>query len=266
MVRRRLPDDRPPPAADRRRDRRLRRGVGAGDRVLDVAVGDGNAAIECVRRGASVVGIDLTPAQIDRARARCAAEGVEVDLRVGDAMALELDEESFDVVLSVLGVMFAPDPAVAVAELTRAVRPGGVVANASWEAGDGWTSAWRGRVGDVVPGAIGPSPTERWGDAEMIAERLAAAGLVGEVTSRHFAWRFPSVDHAIEELSSSSPPHVTALAKAAEVGRRDELEAAFREIVTDRERGHRRHLLPLCALAPGGRHEAMMRWLGPRTG
>lgn len=207
-------------------------GVARGDRVLDVATGDGNAAIECARRGASVVAIDLTPKQIARAKERCAAEGVEVDLRVGDAMALGVDDDSFDVVLSVLGVMFAPDPDVAVAELARAVRPGGVVALASWMLG-GWSSAWRRCVEEVVPGAVGPSPTDEWGDAETIARRLTASGLTAEVSRRPFSWTFRSVDVAIDFLSSASPMHVTALAKAAEAGVANELRVRLAAIVEE---------------------------------
>lgn len=86
-------------------------GLEVGDRVLDVGVGTGNAAIEAARRGAIVTGIDLTPAQIERARDRCAQEGVDVELRVGDADDLDVPDATFDVVLSVMGVIFAPDPA-----------------------------------------------------------------------------------------------------------------------------------------------------------
>jgi 2-polyprenyl-3-methyl-5-hydroxy-6-metoxy-1,4-benzoquinol methylase len=207
-------------------------GVARGDRVLDVATGDGNAAIECARRGASVVAIDLTPKQIVLAKERCAAEGVEVDLRVGNAMALEVEADSFDVVLSVLGVIFAPDPDVAIAELARAVRPGGVVALASWMLG-GWSSAWRQCLAEVVPGAVGRSPTDDWGDAEIVARRLTACGLTAEVSRRPFSWTFRSVDVAIDVLSSASPPHVTALTKAAEAGVADELRVRFAAIVEE---------------------------------
>jgi ubiquinone/menaquinone biosynthesis C-methylase UbiE len=205
-------------------------GVARGDRVLDVATGDGNAAIECARRGASVVGIDMTPKQIALAQERCAAEGVEVDLRVGNAMALAVEDDSFDVVLSVLGVMFAPDADVATAELARVVRSGGVVALASWMLG-GWSSAWRQCVADVVPGAVGRSPTDEWGDAETIARRLTASGLTAEVSKRPFSWTFRSVDAAVDLLTSASPPHVTALAQAAEAGVVEELRMRFVDIV-----------------------------------
>src|SRR6478609_872549 len=103
-------------------------GVRAGDRVLDVGTGNGNAAIEAARRGATVTGIDLTPEQVDLARKRCADEGLDVDLRVGNAEALDVPDASYDVVLSVLGVIFAPDHARALGEMARACRPRGTVA------------------------------------------------------------------------------------------------------------------------------------------
>ena len=135
-------------------------GIGPGDQVLDVGVGNGNAAIEAARRGAQVTGIDLTPIQIERARARCVDEQVEVDLRVGNAEHLDVPDASFDQVLSVMGVIFAPDHERAVAEMARAARPG-------WHGGhDG---LGRGRVvqllagpgGRAAPGATTGQPPAR---------------------------------------------------------------------------------------------------------
>lgn len=92
-------------------------GVGPGDRVLDVAAGSGNAAIEAARTGAQVVAIDLTPELIDAGRRRAAAQGVELDWRTADAEALPFADDEFDVVLSCVGVMFAPLHQVAAEEL-----------------------------------------------------------------------------------------------------------------------------------------------------
>jgi Zn-dependent alcohol dehydrogenase len=102
--------------------------ITTGTRVLDVGTGDGNFALEAARRGAVVVGIDLAPAQIEQAAARAVADGLDVDLRVGDAEALDVEDGSFDVVASVLGMMFVPDHEKAAAEMVRACRPGGTVA------------------------------------------------------------------------------------------------------------------------------------------
>src|SRR5215207_119842 len=97
----------------------------AGARVLDVATGSGNAAIAAARSGSEVVGIDYVPALLDRARVRAQAEGLEVDFVEADAEALPFADGSFDTVLSVVGVMFAPDQERAAAELLRVCRPGG---------------------------------------------------------------------------------------------------------------------------------------------
>ena len=119
-----------------------------GDRVLDVGAGDGNSAIEAARRGARVTAVDLTPAQLVRARERCAEAGVDVDLSVGDAQALDFRDASFDVVVSVLGAIFAPDYNQAVAEMLRVVRPGGRVRA-------GGVERWRMVLG-VAPGGAPP--------------------------------------------------------------------------------------------------------------
>ena len=99
--------------------------VHAGERVLDVATGSGNAALAAARRGCSVVGLDYVPALLERARLRAEAEGVTADFIEGDAEALPFDDGSFDVVTSVFGAMFAPDQEQTASELARVCRPGG---------------------------------------------------------------------------------------------------------------------------------------------
>ena len=94
-------------------------------RVLDVACGSGNAALIFARRYCDVTGIDFVPALIDRAQARAVAEGMHIDFRVGDAQALPFSDATFDVVISVFGVVFAPDQERAASELLRVCRPGG---------------------------------------------------------------------------------------------------------------------------------------------
>src|SRR5688500_3695987 len=83
--------------------------VHAGERVLDIACGSGNAALVAARRNADVTGVDYVPALIERAKARAQAEGTKIDFRIGDAQELPFADGSFDVVVSVFGVMFAPD-------------------------------------------------------------------------------------------------------------------------------------------------------------
>jgi ubiquinone/menaquinone biosynthesis C-methylase UbiE len=122
---RRLPvDGRDVPGADRRAARRSRRHR-AGARVLDIASGTGNAALPAARKGADVTASDLTPALLEAGRARAEAEGLELQWVEADAENLPFENESFDVVMSAIGVMFAPHHQEAADELVRVTRPGG---------------------------------------------------------------------------------------------------------------------------------------------
>jgi ubiquinone/menaquinone biosynthesis C-methylase UbiE len=101
-------------------------------RVLDVACGTGNLAVVAARRGCVVSGIDIASNLIAQARSRAAAEGLRVDFREGDVEALPFPDPQFDLVVSMFGVMFTPQPDVIVAELRRVTKPGGRIALANW--------------------------------------------------------------------------------------------------------------------------------------
>jgi SAM-dependent methyltransferase len=183
-------------------------GVSDGDRVLDVGVGDGNTAIEAARRGAVVTGVDLTPEQIDRAHARVDAEGLAIDLQVANAESLPLPDAAFDTVVSVMGMIFAPDHEAAAAEMARVCRPGGTVAVTTW-ANDGWYREWRAGAATLVgpPPAGGPDP-DAWADPDEVARRLAAAGLVPEIHSRAFHWDFPSAEFGADFFLSAAGAYI----------------------------------------------------------
>jgi ubiquinone/menaquinone biosynthesis C-methylase UbiE len=102
-----------------------RLGLGAGEDVLDVACGTGNAAIPAAQAGASVTGLDPTPALLVAARARGKAAGVAVEWTEGDAEDLPFGDQRFDVILSTFGCMFAPRHEVVADEIARVLRPGG---------------------------------------------------------------------------------------------------------------------------------------------
>jgi ubiquinone/menaquinone biosynthesis C-methylase UbiE len=106
--------------------------VRAGNRVLDVATGTGNAALAAARRFADVTAIDFVPDLMVRGRRRAEAEGLEIDFREGDAEALDFADDSFDVVLSTCGVMFTPNQERAAAELMRVCRPDGAIGMVNW--------------------------------------------------------------------------------------------------------------------------------------
>ncbi|WP_300610885.1 class I SAM-dependent methyltransferase [Trebonia sp.] len=106
--------------------------VRPGDRVLDVAAGSGNAAIPAARAGASVVACDLTPELLTAGRQQAGRQGIALEWREADAEALPFGDGEFDVVMSCLGVMFAPHHQVSAGELVRVCRPGGTIGLLSW--------------------------------------------------------------------------------------------------------------------------------------
>lgn len=203
-------------------------GVSPGDRLLDVGTGDGNTAVEAARRGAVVTGIDLSPDQLAKARARLAAEGLDVALHEADAQDLPLGDGRFDVVVSVLGVIFAPDPARAAAELVRVCRPGGQVAVTAWQ-DTGWFRAWRDRAAQLLPpdpAPGGPRP-DLWGDAGEMRRRLEAAGIDATVHERPFHWSFPSSPAAAEFFLRTASGFVAFHEAATAAGRGDEVLPAL---------------------------------------
>jgi SAM-dependent methyltransferase len=143
----------------------------AGARVLDVATGSGNAAIAAARCECDVVGIDYVPSLLARAGVRARAEGLEIEWVEADAEALPFAEASFDAVLSVVGVMFAPDQEQGAAELVRVCRPGGTIALASWT-----PSGFIGELLLLVSRYAPPPPGVRapieWGDPIRVSELL----------------------------------------------------------------------------------------------
>jgi ubiquinone/menaquinone biosynthesis C-methylase UbiE len=171
--------------------------VSAGERVLDVAAGNGNAALAAARRFAVVTGLDYVPALLGRARARAAADGLALEVREGDAEALPFADGAFDVVLSTFGVMFTPDQARAARELARVCRPGGRIALASWTPG-GFVGRLFKAIGAHVPPPPGVRPASEWGTEDRLAQLFdgLAAGL--RATEKHFVFRYRSAAHWIE--------------------------------------------------------------------
>ncbi|ACL65026.1 Methyltransferase type 11 [Anaeromyxobacter dehalogenans 2CP-1] len=190
--------------------------VSAGERVLDVACGNGNAALAAARRFARVTGVDYVPALLERASARAAADGLAVELRGGDAEALPFDDGAFDVVLSTFGVMFTPDQARAAGELLRVCRPGGRIALASWTP-DGFIGKVFQAVGRHVPPPAGLRPPAAWGTEARLHELFVPGAREIRAQRREFVFRYRSAAHWVEVFRTwYGPIHRAFAALAAE--------------------------------------------------
>jgi 2-polyprenyl-6-hydroxyphenyl methylase/3-demethylubiquinone-9 3-methyltransferase len=143
-------------------------GVGEGMQVLDVAAGTGNAAIPAAQTGATVTAADLTPELLTAGRARADELGVQLDWVEADAEDLPFPAASFDVVLSCIGAMFAPDHARTAAELVRVCRPGGTIALANWTPHGYGGSFFRLLGGYAPPPPAGTVPPTAWGEPDHV--------------------------------------------------------------------------------------------------
>lgn len=182
--------------------------VAAGWRVLDVAAGNGNAALAAARRGCDVTATDYVEALLDRARLRAEAEGLPMVTEVADAESLPFGDASFDGVLSTFGVMFTPNPERAAAELLRVCRPGGRIGLANWTP-DGFVGRMFRIVGQHVAPPPGiPSPLA-WGTEDRLRELFASDGTL-EVTPRRFTFRFRSAEDWFETFRTYYGPLVRA--------------------------------------------------------
>ena len=147
-------------------------GIGPGDRVLDVASGTGNAAIPAARTGASVVASDLCPELLESGRAYATEQGVELEWREANAHALPFGDDEFDVVMSCIGVMFAPFHQQAADELVRVTKPGGRIGVISWTPEGHIGQLWAAMKPYAPPPPPGAQPPPLWGQEDHIRQLL----------------------------------------------------------------------------------------------
>jgi SAM-dependent methyltransferase len=185
--------------------------VHGGERVLDVACGSGNAALVAARRNADVTGIDYVPALIERAKTRAQAEGTKIDLRIGDAQELPFADGSFDVVVSVFGVMFAPDQQRAARELLRVTRSGGRIGLMNWMPEDFGGDLFRTH-GKYLPPPAGLAPPVRWGAESAVRELFGDSAASLSCERFTFFQHFRSEAHALETFRKYFGPTVKVLA------------------------------------------------------
>ncbi len=169
----------------------------AGERVLDVAAGNGNATLAAARRWCDVVSTDYVPALLERGRGRASAEGLPVQFEQADAENLPYTDHSFDVVLSTFGVMFTPDQDKAAAEMARTCKTGGRIGLANWTPASFVGEIFK-TMGKYVPPAAGVKSPALWGTEarlrELFGERLDSI----EIERRDFVFRYRNAAHWLE--------------------------------------------------------------------
>jgi ubiquinone/menaquinone biosynthesis C-methylase UbiE len=203
--------------------------VRAGQRVLDVAAGNGNASLAAARRYAQVTALDYVPALLERARERAQAERLPIETREGDAEALALADRSFDVVLSTFGVMFTPDQDRAASEMLRVCKSGGRIGLANWTP-EGFIGRIFKLLARFVPPAPGLRPASAWGTEARLAELFGAGASKIHATRRHFTFRYASPAHFIEVFRTYYGPVQKAFL-ALDADRQFALEAELTELL-----------------------------------
>src|SRR5829696_1715608 len=209
-----------------------------GMKVLDVAAGTGNAAIPAAQAGADVTASDLTPELLDAGRRRAEAEGVSLEWVEADAEHLPFADASFDVVMSTIGVMFAPHHQQSADELYRVCRPGGKIALLSWTP-EGMIGALFRTMKPFMPSPPpGAQPAPLWGSEDhvrgLFGDRVALETVkrgVLEVTA------FPRARDYGEHFKARYGPTIAARANAVREGREDEFDAAVDRFCDEWDRG-----------------------------
>ena len=213
-------------------------GIGPGMEVLDVAAGTGNASLPAAGTGAKVTASDLTPELLEAGRARAAAEGLELEWVEADAEHLPFGDESFDVVMSSIGAMFAPHHQDVADELVRVCRPGGKIGMLNWTP-EGMIGALFRTMGPFAPPPPpGAQPPPLWGSEEHLRE------LFGDRVE------FEKLDREMLEITAFERPHdygehfkalygptIAARANAERDGREGELDEALDQFCDEWNRG-----------------------------
>jgi ubiquinone/menaquinone biosynthesis C-methylase UbiE len=202
--------------------------VHADERVLDVGCGQGNAALAAARRFADATGIDYVPDLLAQGRARAAADGLPVEFTEADAEQLPFAPAAFDVVLSTVGVMFAPDQERAASELLRVTRPGGRIALASWTP-EGMVGALFTVIASYGPPPAGLRSPMAWGSPVRLAELFGDAVHWTAQNRRIFEFVYRSPEHFADWFGTYYGP-LTRLRGSLDDAARDRLRADLADV------------------------------------
>lgn len=204
-----------------------------GEHLLDIACGTGNAALLAAQLGAKVTGLDQAPRLISVARERAAADGLTVDFLVGDAEQLGFEDASFDVVVSVFGVIFAPDAARAFAEIVRVMRPGGRAFITAWVP-EGTIHRMVGVFISAVGAAMGsplPAPSIKWYDPDSVRAAANGHGVTAAFHDGEIGFTATSPEQYLDLNQTHHPMSLAARPLLEEAGTRDQVLAEVLEIL-----------------------------------
>ncbi len=183
----------------------------SGQKVLDVAAGNGNATLAAARRWCEVVSTDYVPSLLERGRSRATADGLSVEFREADAEALPFADASFDAVVSTFGVMFTPDQHKAASELARVSKRGGKIGLANWTP-EGFIGQLFKTLGKYLPPPAGVKSPALWGTEARIKEMFGASAASIKAERRHFNFRYRSPEHFLEIFKNYYGPTLKAFA------------------------------------------------------
>ena len=221
-------------------------------KVLDLGCGDGTTAVPAARKGADVLGVDIAANLVAAGNERARAAGLSnLSFREGDASNLEgIEDESFDLVMSIFGAMFAPRPDDVASEMARVTKPGGRIVMGNWIPGDPTLVAQILKISS----AYTPPPPEgfvspmTWGDEETVRKRFGAAGIdPGAIDFERATWYFRHPGSPADLLAIFRDyygPTMNAFDAARKDGREEQLQKELSDLFESQNRGSDRTEVP----------------------
>jgi ubiquinone/menaquinone biosynthesis C-methylase UbiE len=203
-------------------------GLCAGERVIDIAAGNGNATLAAARRWCDVTSTDYVRALLNNGRDRAAAEKLKVEFREADAENLPFADKSFDVVMSTFGVMFTADHDKAAGEMLRVCRSGGKIGMANWTP-EGFIGQLFKTLGKHLPPPAGVKSPALWGTRSRLDEMFGKAGEI-DAQPRMFVFRYRSPEHWLEVFKTFYGPMLKAFA-ALDAAKQDALRSDLLALV-----------------------------------
>jgi len=183
----------------------------SGQKVLDVAAGNGNVTLAAARRWCEVTSTDYVPALLVRGKLRADADGMNITFKEADAEALPFGDGGFDVVVSTFGVMFTPNQERAAAELARVCKRGGKIGLANWTP-EGFIGQVFKTLGKYLPPPAGAKSPALWGTEARLKEMFGASSSAIRAERRHFVFRYRSPEHFLDIFKSYYGPMLKAFA------------------------------------------------------